>query len=159
MANKRTIIVIFTLLILGCAGQQVGTLILPDRLADLVVLTNRKCPEQPPDGAQYFTFKIDNDEKGCYANFPSQQKYKLIIASSKSTTGKPIFLEFSYAQLNKAKQDSDTLMLQVINGMSRSNNSNYSGNCPCPYSIAADGSTCGARSAYSRSGGASPRCY
>lgn len=37
--------------------------------------------------------------------------------------------------------------------------SNYRGNCPCPYDRASDGSICGNRSAYSRSGGASPKCY
>ena len=35
----------------------------------------------------------------------------------------------------------------------------YDGICPCPYSRAKDGSRCGERSAYSRSGGQSPRCY
>ena len=40
-----------------------------------------------------------------------------------------------------------------------SSSSSYSGNCPCPYSTAADGSRCGARSAWSRSGGHSPVCY
>ena len=40
-----------------------------------------------------------------------------------------------------------------------SSSSSYSGNCPCPYDIASDGSSCGARSAWSRSGGASPICY
>lgn len=35
----------------------------------------------------------------------------------------------------------------------------YSGSCPCPYSRARDGSRCGGRSAYSRPGGASPKCY
>lgn len=35
----------------------------------------------------------------------------------------------------------------------------YSGNCPCPYSRASNGSRCGGRSAYSRPGGASPLCY
>ena len=35
----------------------------------------------------------------------------------------------------------------------------YSGNCACPYDTASDGSKCGARSAWSRSGGASPICY
>lgn len=35
----------------------------------------------------------------------------------------------------------------------------YSGSCPCPYSVARNGSRCGGRSAYSRPGGASPRCY
>lgn len=35
----------------------------------------------------------------------------------------------------------------------------YSGSCPCPYSRARNGSRCGGRSAYSRPGGASPKCY
>jgi hypothetical protein len=35
----------------------------------------------------------------------------------------------------------------------------YSGNCPCPYSRASNGSRCGGRSAYSRPGGQSPICY
>ena len=35
----------------------------------------------------------------------------------------------------------------------------YSGNCPCPYNVASNGSRCGGRSAYSRPGGASPKCY
>jgi hypothetical protein len=35
----------------------------------------------------------------------------------------------------------------------------YSDSCPCPYDRASDGSSCGARSAYSRSGGYEPKCY
>jgi hypothetical protein len=35
----------------------------------------------------------------------------------------------------------------------------YSGNCPCPYNAARNGSRCGRRSAYSRAGGAEPLCY
>ena len=31
--------------------------------------------------------------------------------------------------------------------------------CACPYNSARNGSSCGARSAYSRPGGASPLCY
>ncbi len=52
--------------------------------------------------------------------------------------------------------------LKVVDGSGifiNQNNTSYDGSCPCPYSIARDGSTCGARSAYSRSGGASPQCY
>lgn len=37
--------------------------------------------------------------------------------------------------------------------------SSYRGNCPCPYNSASNGSRCGKRSAYSRPGGASPKCY
>jgi hypothetical protein len=33
---------------------------------------------------------------------------------------------------------------------------NYSGNCPCPYNTARNGSSCGRRSAYSRDGGETP---
>jgi len=36
---------------------------------------------------------------------------------------------------------------------------NYSGSCPCPYSIASDGSICGDRSAWSKPGGYKPSCY
>ena len=36
---------------------------------------------------------------------------------------------------------------------------NYSGNCPCPYNRASNGSQCGGRSAWSRPGGRSPLCY
>lgn len=35
----------------------------------------------------------------------------------------------------------------------------YSGNCPCPFNRASNGSRCGKRSAWSRPGGASPICY
>lgn len=48
------------------------------------------------------------------------------------------------------------------NGYSQANYSGstgYTGNCPCPYDRDAAGKLCGARSAYSRSGGASPVCY
>lgn len=35
----------------------------------------------------------------------------------------------------------------------------YPGNCPCPYNSASNGSRCGGRSAWSRSGGYAPLCY
>ncbi|ORC58024.1 hypothetical protein BZK31_17055 [Pseudomonas floridensis] len=35
----------------------------------------------------------------------------------------------------------------------------YSGNCPCPYNSARNGSRCGKRSAYSREGGYAPVCF
>jgi len=36
---------------------------------------------------------------------------------------------------------------------------NYSGNCPCPYNTARNGSRCGKRSAWNRPGGYSPLCF
>ncbi|UNM96543.1 hypothetical protein MMG00_01385 [Ignatzschineria rhizosphaerae] len=35
----------------------------------------------------------------------------------------------------------------------------YRGNCPCPYNKARNGSNCGRRSAYSKPGGYTPKCY
>ena len=35
----------------------------------------------------------------------------------------------------------------------------YSGSCPCPYNTDRAGRRCGQRSAYSRPGGRSPKCY
>jgi len=35
----------------------------------------------------------------------------------------------------------------------------YPGNCPCPYNVARNGSSCGRRSAYSKPGGYAPICY
>lgn len=49
----------------------------------------------------------------------------------------------------------DDLRRQMIEDSIRA----YSGNCPCPYNLARNGSRCGNRSAYSRPGGASPLCY
>lgn len=36
---------------------------------------------------------------------------------------------------------------------------NYTGNCPCPYNRASNGSSCGRGSAYSKPGGYAPVCY
>jgi hypothetical protein len=41
----------------------------------------------------------------------------------------------------------------------RASIANYSGNCPCPYNTDRGGRRCGGRSAYSRPGGESPRCF
>lgn len=63
-------------------------------------------------------------------------------------------LFFMPAEGNIALSDNQiakTLISQSQNG--------YSGSCPCPYSLARNGSRCGKRSAYSRPGGAGPLCY
>lgn len=48
---------------------------------------------------------------------------------------------------------------QVRQAIIRQSIASYSGSCPCPYSTARNGSSCGGRSAYSRPGGAAPFCY
>jgi hypothetical protein len=41
----------------------------------------------------------------------------------------------------------------------RNSIASYPGNCPCPYSVTSNGSSCGRRSAYSKPGGYDPICY
>jgi hypothetical protein len=43
--------------------------------------------------------------------------------------------------------------------MIRESLASYPGNCPCPYNVARNGSSCGRRSAWSRAGGYAPLCY
>lgn len=52
---------------------------------------------------------------------------------------------------------------EIRNTLIRQSIASYSGNCPCPYNQARNGSRCGKRSAWrsawSRAGGYSPLCY
>lgn len=58
------------------------------------------------------------------------------------------------AALAQRVSDADVRQMMI-----RESIKSYHGNCPCPYNLAANGSRCGRRSAYSRPGGASPLCY
>lgn len=59
-------------------------------------------------------------------------------------------------QIAKSRQQSAAAIKKILIKRSVAY---YSGNCPCPYNHASNGSRCGRRSAYSRPGGASPLCY
>lgn len=48
---------------------------------------------------------------------------------------------------------------QITQNIINESIASYSGNCPCPYNRASNGSSCGRRSAYSKPGGYSPICY
>jgi hypothetical protein len=50
-------------------------------------------------------------------------------------------------------------LMQIKKRMIEESIESYSGNCPCPYNVARNGSSCGGRSAYSRKGGYAPLCY
>ena len=54
---------------------------------------------------------------------------------------------------------SDLSDIQIKKLMIQDSIASYTGNCPCPYNLASNGSSCGRRSAYSRPGGAAPLCY
>jgi hypothetical protein len=57
-------------------------------------------------------------------------------------------------QSKSAKTDA-----QIAQALIDESIANYRGSCPCPYNKDRAGRNCGARSAYSKPGGASPLCY
>ncbi len=65
-------------------------------------------------------------------------------------------LAFGIASAQGGKGKTDAEIKQAIIKVSIAS---YRGNCPCPYNVDRAGRRCGARSAYSRPGGASPICY
>ena len=64
-----------------------------------------------------------------------------------------IFYNISFAE-KKELSDSQLKQLIIENSIAT-----YPGRCPCPYHAASNGSRCGGRSAYSKSGGYSVICY
>jgi hypothetical protein len=66
----------------------------------------------------------------------------------------PLPFAIASAQTAKGKTDAQTKQ-EII----KASIASYRGSCPCPYSTDRAGRKCGARSAYSKPGGASPICY
>lgn len=63
---------------------------------------------------------------------------------------------FSFSVAARETKVTDSAIVQLLIDDSIAQ---YSGNCPCPYNAASNGSRCGKRSAYSRPGGYSPLCF
>jgi len=59
------------------------------------------------------------------------------------------------ADAKQATQSDEAIKQKIIQQSIQA----YSGNCPCTYNTARNGSRCGKRSAYNRVGGAAPLCY
>lgn len=66
-----------------------------------------------------------------------------------------IFMGLCLAFNVEAKQNTESIKQKII----QQSIDSYSGNCPCPYNTARNGSRCGKRSAYNRAGGYAPLCY
>lgn len=64
-------------------------------------------------------------------------------------------LSLAFTQPAFARQSDVQIKRQIIEESIAS----YPGNCPCPYNVDRAGRSCGGRSAYSRPGGRSPKCY
>ena len=67
-----------------------------------------------------------------------------------------VFTLILFQQLSQAQTLSDK---EIRENLIQKSIVNYPGNCPCPYNTARNGSQCGGRSAWSRSGGYAPLCY
>ncbi len=61
----------------------------------------------------------------------------------------------AWAQTSKSEKTDAEIKQEIIEASIAS----YRGTCPCPYNTDRAGRRCGARSAYSRPGGAAPLCY
>jgi hypothetical protein len=66
-----------------------------------------------------------------------------------------VVLVTAVGQTTKVEKTDAEIRQAIINESIAS----YRGSCPCPYNTDRAGRKCGARSAYSRPGGASPICY
>lgn len=66
---------------------------------------------------------------------------------------------FASISIANAAQNGKTSDTQVKKAIIKESIAEYPGKCPCPYSVARNGSICGRRSAYSRPGGYEPICY
>lgn len=67
-----------------------------------------------------------------------------------------VLVLFSFPTKAKITRLSDEAVKEMI---IKGSIASYSGNCPCPFNTARNGSSCGKRSAWSRAGGYSPICY
>ena len=65
------------------------------------------------------------------------------------------FALFSSLACAKGNLSDDQIKKQMI----QQSIASYPGNCPCPYNVTRNGSSCGGRSAYSKPGGYDPLCY
>jgi hypothetical protein len=69
-----------------------------------------------------------------------------------------LVVTFAQSQTPKTPKTDAEIKQAIIDESIASYRANR-GNCPCPYNTDRAGHKCGARSAYSRPGGASPICY
>jgi hypothetical protein len=86
----------------------------------------------------------------------AQTEAASVPAPDASASGSTYIAELAPAAVERAPTIGDGEIRALIVEQSIAS---YSGSCPCPYNIDRGGRRCGARSAYSRPGGASPMCY
>jgi hypothetical protein len=64
-----------------------------------------------------------------------------------------------FVALAHGKEGTQVPNLKIKQRVIEESIASYPGNCPCPYNVTRNGSSCGGRSAWSRRGGYAPICY
>ncbi len=78
------------------------------------------------------------------------------VAGLAAAIGVALAAQLSGARAPADAQAPDTAIRRAI---IRQSIADYPGPCPCPYSVDRAGRRCGGRSAHSRPGGYSPKCF
>jgi len=88
-----------------------------------------------------------------------QERTAAMRGKAKAITAATILFLIIISLTNFAQAYDSTEITAAKRKMIAESITSYRGNCPCPYNTAANGSSCGRRSAYSKPGGAEPLCY
>jgi hypothetical protein len=81
------------------------------------------------------------------------------VAGARTDAAAPMLAGAEAPKEGKAKKKKKLSDAQVRQILIDESIAAYSGNCPCPYNRASNGSRCGKRSAYNRAGGEAPLCF
>lgn len=103
---RSLLIVMPVLLLTGCAGNVIQTVVAPNTVEELQ-LTDKACPERRLNTAtvKYFVYQFNGKEMGCYANIKARQGYKFIVAGNRNLTGEPQEFFYTYQQLFDARDN------------------------------------------------------
>ena len=88
-----------------------------------------------------------------------QERTAAMRGKAKAITASTILFLIIISLTNFAQAYDSTEITAAKRKMIAESITSYRGNCPCPYNTAANGSSCGKRSAYNKPGGAEPLCY
>ena len=86
-------------------------------LSQAIELTDKACPEQPPNGIFFKIFWIGKTEYGCYASDNQKQVMYFVMPDNRTNTGKAEFETFTYKQLEQARINAESANAAGLNAM------------------------------------------
>ena len=112
-------------------------------------------PQIRSNGTILFQIRLVSLSGGSHVVKSSSQVKNMLHRSISILNFIGLSLFCSFIVFAKAPLSDTEVKQQII----RNSIASYPGNCPCPHSVASNGSSCGRRSAYSKPGGYDPICY